>query len=101
MKYKLFYLTLSMVMFFSLGCGGPSVNVTRTEADTVTDLSGDWNDTDSRMVSEEMIPDCLSRPWLGNFTAEKMKKPVVIVGYIRNKTDVHIATYTFVNDLER
>ncbi|HMA76004.1 MAG TPA: hypothetical protein VKO43_01725, partial [Candidatus Krumholzibacteriaceae bacterium] len=92
MKYKLFYLTLSMVMFFSLGCGGPSVNVTRTEADTVTDLSGDWNDTDSRMVSEEMIPDCLSRPWLGNFTSEKMNKPVVIVGYIRNKTDEHIAT---------
>ncbi|MDZ7859826.1 MAG: penicillin-binding protein activator LpoB [Candidatus Krumholzibacteriota bacterium] len=101
MKYKLFYLMLCMVMLFSLGCGGPSVNVTRTEADTVTDLSGDWNDTDSRMVSEEMIPDCLSRPWLGDFTSENMKKPVVIVGYIRNKTDEHIATETFVNDLER
>jgi len=83
------------------GCGGPSVNVTRTEADTVTDLSGNWNDTDSRLVSEEMISDCLSRPWLGEFTGREGEKPVVIVGYVRNRTSEHIATETFVNDLQR
>lgn len=83
------------------GCGGPSVNVTRTEADTVTDLSGNWNDTDSRLVSEEMISDCLSRPWLREFTGSEGEKPVVIVGYVRNRTSEHIATETFVNDLQR
>jgi uncharacterized protein (TIGR02722 family) len=88
-------------MIFFPGCGGPSVNVTRTEADTVTDLSGNWNDTDSRIVSEEMIQDCLSRSWLGEFTSRNGEKPVVIVGRIGNKTTEHIATETFVNDLQR
>ena len=102
MKQKLLYLSaLCIVMIFFPGCGGPSVNVTRTETDTVTDLSGNWNDTDSRVVSEEMIPDCLSRPWLEGFTSKNQKKPVVIVGRIRNKTTEHIATETFVNDLQR
>jgi hypothetical protein len=90
-----------LVTSISSGCGGPSVNVTRTEADTVTDLSGNWNDTDSRLVSEEMISDCLSRPWLGEFTGREGSKPVVIVGFVRNKTSEHIATETFVNDLQR
>jgi len=35
-------------------CGGGK-QVTRLEADTVTDLSGRWNDTDARLVAEEMI----------------------------------------------
>ena len=102
MKEKLFYLAvLCMMVFLFSGCGGPSVNVTRTEADTVIDLSGNWNDTDSRFVSEEMIPDCLSRPWLVGFTTEYKEKPVVIVGHIQNKTAEHIVTETFVNDLQR
>jgi len=83
------------------GCGGPSVQVTRTDPDAVTDISGDWNDTDSRLVAEEMIADCLSRPWLGEWTGKHGKKPVVIVGYVQNKTSEHIATETFVNDLQR
>jgi hypothetical protein len=90
-----------LVTAIAAGCGGPSVNVTRTDPDTVTDLSGNWNDTDSRLVSEEMISDCLSRPWLGEFRGREEKKPVVIVGYVRNKTSEHIATETFVNDLQR
>ncbi len=102
MKKKLFYLPVFCALIVFLGgCGGPSVNVTRTEADTVTDLSGNWNDTDSRVVSEEMITDCLSRPWLGEFTGKNGKKPVVIVSNIRNKTTEHIATQTFINDLQR
>jgi hypothetical protein len=42
-----------------LGCAGPKVK--RTEVDETIDLSGRWNDTDSRLVAEEMIQDCLSR----------------------------------------
>lgn len=98
---RILFITL-LLAAVSAGCGGgPSVNVTRTDTDTVTDLSGDWNDTDSRLVSEEMISDCLSRPWLGEFTGRKGKKPVVIVGFVRNRTSEHIATETFVNDLQR
>ena len=65
------------------------------------DLSGRWNDTDSRLVSEEMIYDALSHPWLTDFMTNRGKKPTVIVGAIKNLTAEHIATGTFVGDIER
>jgi penicillin-binding protein activator len=75
--------------------------VERIDPTQQTDLSGRWNDTDSRLVSNEMISDCMSRPWRTDFTAAKGKKPVIIVGTIRNKTTEHIETETFIKDIER
>ena len=83
------------------GCGAPKT-VERIEADTTIDLSGEWNDTDSRLVSEAMITDCLNHPWIGQHTAKSRgEKPVVIVGAVRNRSAEHIAIPTFVNDIER
>ncbi len=76
--------------------------VTRIDTDTTTDLSGRWNDTDSRQVSEEMIRDCLNHPWISqHMTSAGGKRPAVIVGVVRNKTTEHIPVGTFINDLER
>jgi hypothetical protein len=92
-----------MVLTGSLlvGCGGGGKQITRMDPETVTDLSGKWNDTDSRLVAEEMVSDCLSRPWLTNFAAEMGKKPVVTVGWIRNNSSEHIDTEVFTKDFER
>ena len=85
---------------FFLGCAGPTVK--RTEVDETIDLSGHWNDTDSRLVAEEMIQDCLSRPWLEQYKAERAgKNPVVIVGTVLNRSHEHINTQVFVKNLER
>jgi uncharacterized protein (TIGR02722 family) len=81
------------------GCGGKKV--TRIDTDTTVDLSGRWNDTDSRLVSEEMIRDCLSDQWIRTHMTHRPKKPIVIVGAIRNKSMEHIPTDTFINDIER
>ena len=90
---------LSAILTFSItGCG---TKITRTSADAVTDLSGNWNDTDSRLVSEEMIQDVLSRNWLTRFSRKHGKPPTVIVGTIRNLSHEHINTRTFINDLEK
>jgi uncharacterized protein (TIGR02722 family) len=95
LKISAFFLT-SMALI--AGCA----SVKRVDTSTVTDLSGNWNDTDSRLVAEEMITDCLRRPWLTGFNAaHASKKPVVIVGTVANKSDEHIATDTFINDLQR
>ncbi len=83
-----------------LGCGS-SRKVTRLESDVVTDLSGKWNDTDSRLVAEEMILDCLSRPWIMDFVAVAGEKPVVTIGTVRNLSNEHISTETFTTDMER
>src|SRR4051794_20359802 len=80
---------------------GCSTQVRRMDVGEVKDISGKWNDTDSRLVAEEMIRDCLSRPWLSTASSEKGKAPTVIVGLVRNQSHEHIATDTFVEDLQR
>ncbi|MFQ5487712.1 MAG: penicillin-binding protein activator LpoB [Gammaproteobacteria bacterium] len=80
---------------------GCATRVARIETDEVRDLSGTWNDTDSRLVSEEMIADLLSRPWVGEFRGREGKAPAVIVGEVLNLSHEHINVQTFVNDMER
>lgn len=90
-------LALSAVIAFG-GCA----SVNRVDPNTVTDLSGNWNDTDSRLVAEQMITSCLSKPWLTRATAAKAgKAPTVIIGTIKNRSNEHIAVTTFTKDLER
>jgi penicillin-binding protein activator len=92
--------SLAAIALAGLLAGCASVNL--VDPNTVTDLSGNWNDTDSRLVAEEMIVDCLSRPWLTRATAAKGgKPPVLIVGTVRNRSSEHIAITTFTKDLER
>jgi uncharacterized protein (TIGR02722 family) len=83
-----------------VGCG-PSVKVQRVSTDTTTDLSGKWNDTDSRLVAEEMVRDVLSRPWMSRFTQTEGRSPVMIVGTMRNLSSEHIEMQTFVKDISR
>ena len=93
-------LLLSVCTAFLLaGCAATEVK--RMDVGEVKDISGRWNDTDSRLVAEEMIKDCLSRAWLANAASAKGKNPTVIVGTVRNQSSEHIATDTFVEDLQR
>jgi uncharacterized protein (TIGR02722 family) len=92
------FLPLLGLLFLLTGCGQ---TVSRVESDTVTDLSGNWNDTDSRLVAEEMIQDVLSRNWLTKFNRDNGKAPTVIVGTVRNLSHEHINTRTFIADMER
>lgn len=75
--------------------------VTRVDTEVVTDLSGRWNDTDSRMVAETMIEEALQNPWLEKFTNAHGREPVVLVGRILNRSHEHINVETFIKDLER
>src|SRR5678809_152135 len=59
------------------GCSG-ATKVERIDPNETVDLSGRWNDTDSRLVSEEMIADCMSRPWKANHVTAKGKNPTII-----------------------
>jgi len=100
-KHTLYYKILTMLAICILLTGCASLKVDRVDVDKTIDLSGRWNDTDSRLVSEEMINDVLSRPWLDRFRAGRRNNPMVIVGSVRNRSDEHINTRTFVKDLER
>nr|MBI3612768.1 penicillin-binding protein activator LpoB [Nitrospirota bacterium] len=82
------------------GCG-ESTRVTRVDTGVVTDFSGRWNDTDSRLVAESMVKEALGTPWLSAYTRAKGRQPVVVVGTILNRSSEHINVQTFVSDLER
>ncbi|MBX3324258.1 MAG: penicillin-binding protein activator LpoB [Nitrospira sp.] len=98
-----FRLSLAAIVSLTValsGCGHET-KVTRVDAGVVTDLSGRWNDTDSRMVAEAMVKDALQYPWLGNFEKAQQRQPVVVVGTVLNSSHEHISVQTFITDLER
>jgi uncharacterized protein (TIGR02722 family) len=101
--------------------------VSRVQIDQVIDISGRWNDTDSRLVAEAMIEDFFNARWLQEFmqmandelrekqtkhhAAEdddsvivpkhKARKPTIVIGDIKNKSFEHIEADTFIKDIEK
>ena len=76
--------------------------VERVDVNEQIDLSGRWNDTDSRLVAEEMVSQVLSGDWIANFQrTHRGNKPVVIVGLVYNNTSEHIEANTFIKDVEK
>src|SRR3569833_1763958 len=92
---------IALMMIVGLALGACATKVERISPEEVKDLSGQWNDTDSRLVSEEMINDVVSRAWLADFPQQRRRAPAVIVGGVRNLSHEHINVQTFVNDMER
>lgn len=98
MKYSL--LSMLMLALIITACR-PSNKVSRIDPGATTDLSGKWNDTDARLVAEEMISDALTKPWLNQYSRNNQKPPVVIVGKVRNESMEHIETEVFTKEMER
>lgn len=98
MKSKFLSVSLLVLVIFLTAC---SRSVTRVSPDQQIDLSGRWNDTDSKLVAEEMIKDVLNRPWKSDFQSAKNRRPVVIVGIVANRSAEHIEAETFIKDIER
>jgi len=94
-------ITVIVFSVLLLAACGSSREVSRVDPNSTIDLSGRWNDTDSRLVAEEMVSDVLQRVWLTDFMTDNGAKPVVIVGKIRNKSSEQIATDVFAKDIER
>ncbi len=76
-------------------------SVSRVESDKQIDLSGKWNDTDSRLVAEDLLTDALNSAWLENQDFAGGTKPVITVGTIKNKTAEHIDVSIFIKDIQR
>jgi len=93
------WILMWIAVFAVSACGGKAVS--RRETSEVIDLSGRWNDTDSQLVSAEMIKDSLSWPWIDDWARTKGKKPIVMAFGVKNRTSEHINTQTFMKDLER
>ena len=88
---------LSMAVLLT-ACSG---SVKRLDTNEDVMLSDRWNDTDSRLVAEEMMSDMLTFPWFRDYNFSNKGNPTVIVQTIRNKTSEHIPVDTFINDIKR
>jgi len=91
---------LALVLF--IGSCSPKREVQRIDTEQAIDLSGRWNDTDSRLAAEDLIYQVLQHRWLDEYQAQNPgKRPVLIVGLVHNKSHEHIDANTFIKDIER
>jgi uncharacterized protein (TIGR02722 family) len=99
------FIFVTVAVSILAACGGRQV--TRTDPDTTTDLSGYWNDTDARMVADSIVEQCLGGSWLREYEAvhtargERPPEPTVLVGGVRNQSTEHINTDVFMSEIER
>lgn len=92
--------SLLLVTLVLSGCAGKRVS--RIDPNSVTDLSGRWNDTDSRLVARALVEQSLEAGWAERYSERNGgEPPTVIVGTFRNRTMEHVPVNTFLNDLER
>ncbi|NLK13628.1 MAG: penicillin-binding protein activator LpoB [Spirochaetales bacterium] len=87
---------ISIIMFLSLSllisCQS-SYSVSRVSSDQDLDLSGNWNDTDIRLVTEALVQSSLKSGWINQFRMKNVgRNPVVIVGTFINRSSEHIDT---------
>ncbi|ACU02289.1 conserved hypothetical protein [Pedobacter heparinus DSM 2366] len=95
-------MTIAAIAVSGMIISSCSRQVTRVNTDQAIDVSGNWNNTDSRLVAEEMTQTVLGGKWLSTHLEEKQgKRPVVVVGVVKNKSHEHIDAETFVKDVEQ
>lgn len=98
MKRNIFFVLSFVSVLFFTSC---SHKVTRIDPSEQVDISGRWNNTDSRLVAEDITKTILSANWLiDHMAAKNGQRPVVIVGFVTNKSHEHIEAETFVKDVE-
>jgi uncharacterized protein (TIGR02722 family) len=89
------------VLIFTLTlCVSCARTVSRVSPDKQIDLSGRWNDSDSRTVAQKMTNDLLTSDKFKEYSKDLNKKPSIIVGLIRNKTSEHIDADNYIKKFE-
>ena len=91
---------LRYTLFLLVALTSCARSVTRIDPSTEIDLSGRWNDTDSRKVADQMIHDLFESPSFKEYAKSLDHKPVIVVGMIKNKTTEHIDAGNFVKKFE-
>jgi uncharacterized protein (TIGR02722 family) len=87
-----------LIIVIALGITGCSRNVSRIDPSTQIDLSGRWNDADSRIVADRMIEELFTSNSFKEYAKQLGRKPVIVVGMIRNKTSEHIDADNYIHN---
>lgn len=95
-----------LLLTLALLLPGCARRVTRIAPEQAIDLSGRWNDVDSRLVANALIQQnftpAAGQSWALRYArSHGGRQPTVIVGTVRNRSMEHIPVGTFVRDLEQ
>ncbi|GAA4310369.1 hypothetical protein GCM10023149_05010 [Mucilaginibacter gynuensis] len=94
-------LTVAAIAVSGIFIASCSRQVTRVSTEETIDVSGNWNNSDSRMAANDLTTQILGANWIDTHTSDHQgKKPVVIVGFVQNKSHEHIEAETFLADIE-
>lgn len=101
MKTLIRFQVILLVVVMSVACTTQR-KVKRISPDQQVDLSGRWNDTDSKQTAEALIQQIINHRWIDDYRKNNEgDRPKVIVGLIKNKSHEHINPETFVKDVEK
>jgi uncharacterized protein (TIGR02722 family) len=89
--------SICIIFLLAISACSDLPKVKRVDADTITDVSGNWNDTDVRLVCDSLLKNALASPrideYINDFSARHSgARPAIIVGRFRNVTSEHIDT---------
>jgi len=90
-------LSLVLIALISASCAR---SVSRIDPNQQIDLSGRWNDSDSRMVANKMVTELLGSDKFKDYSKSLGKKPAIVVGLIQNKTSEHIDADNYIKKIE-
>ena len=77
MKSTSLKLIVALALSLCLTNCSKTPHVQRVAEDSVTDLSGRWNETDSRLTAQEITAELMSHAWYSTYASENGgKKPV-------------------------
>ncbi|AYL94455.1 penicillin-binding protein activator LpoB [Mucilaginibacter celer] len=94
-------IAVAAIAFSGILINSCSRQVTRVSTDETIDVSGNWNNSDARMAADELTGKILGAAWIDTHMNEHQgKRPVVIVGFVQNKSHEHIDAETFLTDIE-
>ncbi|PWK78415.1 hypothetical protein LX99_02259 [Mucilaginibacter oryzae] len=94
-------IAVAAIAFSGILINSCSRQVTRVSTDETIDVSGNWNNSDARMAADELTGKILGANWIDTHMNEHQgKRPVVIVGFVQNKSHEHIDAETFLTDIE-
>lgn len=93
-------ITLSLLALTLTFAACSTRKVQRIDPDKQVDLSGRWNDADNKIVADDMIDQSIDKNWRTEFEKANGRKPVVIVGRIKNNTSEFIDPIAIVKQIE-
>ena len=77
-------------LMLSAGACSPNWKVKRIDPEQTVDLDYRFDDEDAKQIARGMIADALSKPWVAEYMAVNEKRPLVVVGNVKNETEDYI-----------